>query len=144
MKYKQWLYLRRLLVNITSYLFIPTCLFRCFTITQGGKEINRGISTIDGCEEKGADNGGTATNLVKSLRISLSDNTITHKCCSWACCNYNATLAALASPPTVAPNISIAGLVWPGSSGGYHTDSTQLMILMILTLNLFCHQLKIT
>jgi hypothetical protein len=77
--------------------------------------------------------------LVKNLKTSLSDNAITYKCCSWACCNYNITTADLASAPTSAPTISIAGIVWPGSSGCFLTYSTQLLILMILTLNLFWH-----
>ena len=106
-------------------MFIQICRYRCFTIInfKEGKIITRGLGPKDGCEEQGASLDGAVFALVKTLPTSLYDDAITHKCCSWACCNYNVTLANLSSPPTSHLNISAAGVVWPGSSGGFHTYS---------------------
>ena len=113
-------------------------------ITKGEKVINRGITPKDGCDETGTSIPGAVITLANKLKSNLNDDSITHKCCSWSCCNYNTTLADLASPPTLTPNISIAGLVWPvaGSMGCSFTYCSQLIILLILTLNILYNYLS--
>ena len=73
---------------------------RCYAITKGSKIITRGLLTKEACDEKNEANTYVANVISALIKIFKDDDSITYKCCSWSCCNYNATTLALASAPT--------------------------------------------
>ena len=103
---------------------------RCFAITKGSKIITRGLLTKEACDEKNEANTYVANVISALLKIFKDDDSITYKCCSWSCCNYNATTLALASAPTDADgkyalNITSKGFLSSGTEEQQTSTSTQ-------------------
>ena len=114
---------------------------RCFAITKGSKIITRGLLTKEACDEKNEANAYVANVISSLINIFKDDDSITYKCCSWSCCNYNATTLALASAPTDADgkyalNITSEGLNWPGSSGALTSCKVQVFVHLLMSITI--------
>ena len=114
---------------------------RCFAITKGSKIITRGLLNKEACDEKNEANTYVANVISALLNIFKDDDSITYKCCSWSCCNYNATTLALASAPTDADgkyalNITSEGLNWPGSSGALISCKVQVFVYLLMPITI--------
>ena len=98
--------------------------------------VKRGLETKEECD---AQTSTRLSGVLTSLISSLSDDSITYKCCTWSCCNYNSTTLALASAPT-SLNISSEGLVWPGSTGVRICFTTELMLQLFIFIVILSYQ----
>lgn len=105
---------------------------RCYGIIQGEKIINRGLMSEADCEAT-ATAGSAAIKLVKALKTSLGDSTITYKCCPWSCCNYNMSSIVLDSAPDLNnPATSLHGQTQ--SDGMFWQRSLETLIFTIIPL----------